>query len=213
MEDINHRYSEQGLLALLSMLYKGYGKFEADEIHQKYNISLPETINRRHFLNPMIAETEANERNMLRLAHQSSERTTDIIISLKHREFDSFVEKRRNQWFTDALLLNGSSEIPVNKAMLSINCPYFRNLFSGAYQEGKEVCLYLPKNFTIVLDILLNYLMMGVVIVPLDFTTQSWMELAELSEYFCMENLKAICESQLCGNVEKENSGELSLFS
>lgn len=27
MEEINHKYSQEGLLSLLSMLYKGYGKF------------------------------------------------------------------------------------------------------------------------------------------------------------------------------------------
>lgn len=35
--------------------------------------------------------------------------------------------------------------------------------------------------------------MMNVVVIPNDFTTQAWMDLAELGEYFCNESLKAIC--------------------
>jgi hypothetical protein len=81
----------------------------------------------------MIAETESNGRNMLKLAHQSSERTTEIIIPLKHGEFSCFLENRRQQWFTDAAIFINGSEIRVNKCMLSINSPYFRTLFSGNY--------------------------------------------------------------------------------
>lgn len=206
LEDINRQYSKTALLSLLEMLYKGYGKFQPDHIHIKYSISLPETINRRHFLNQMIAETESNERNVLKLAHQSAERTTEVIVPLKHSEFGNFMEKRHEQWFTDAALLANGSVIRVNKATLAMSSPYFRNLFSGSYQEGEEVRLYLPSNCSIVLNILINYLMMGVVVVTTDFTTQSWMELAELSEYFCLETLKAICESQLCSKVQKENT-------
>jgi hypothetical protein len=62
------------------------------------------------------------------------------------------------------------------------------------------------------MDILLNYLMMGVVVVPVDFSTQAWMELAELGEYFCQDSLKSICENQLCSKVQQENSGELEAF-
>jgi hypothetical protein len=71
------------------------------------------------------------------------------------------------------------------------------------------VRLTLAKSYTIVADILLNYLMMGVVVVPVDFTTQAWMELAELSEYFCLESLKNICENQLCSKVHQDNTSEL----
>lgn len=46
---------------------------------------------------------------MLKLAHQSNERTTEVIITLKQAEFSRFMEARRNQWFSDAsIILNGS---------------------------------------------------------------------------------------------------------
>lgn len=99
----------------------------------KYDITLPETINRRFFLNPIIAETESNGRNMLKLAHQTSEKTTEVIVALKHSDFSAFVEGRRQQWFTDASVLLNNCEIRVNKTMLAMNSPYFRSLFSGSY--------------------------------------------------------------------------------
>ena len=179
----------------------------------RYNISLPETLNRRFFVNPIIAEREANGRNMLKLAHQSNERSTEVIVSLKQDEFSSFLEGRRQQWFTDACIQLNGSEIRVNKTLLSINSPYFHSLFSGSFQESDEVRLTLAKNYTIVADILLNYLMMGAVVVPVDFTTQAWMELAELSEYFCLDSLKNICENQLCSKVNQDNVSELEAFS
>jgi hypothetical protein len=75
------------------------------------------------------------------------------------------------------------------------------------------VRLSLSKNYNIVVDILLNFLMMNVVVVPTDFTTQAWMDLTELAEYFCLDSLKGICESQLCGKVHKDNTSELEVFS
>jgi len=65
----------------------------------------------------------------------------------------------------------------VNRTLLSLGSAYFYNIFSGRFQEGEEVKLSLSKPYTIVLDIFLNYLMMGVVVVPADFTSQAWMEL------------------------------------
>lgn len=96
-------------MTLLETLYRGYGSVEQDEIHRRYEISLPETLNRRFFVNPLVADSEANGRNILKLAHQSNERTTEIIITLKQAEFSRFLEGRRQQWFSDgSVLLNGS---------------------------------------------------------------------------------------------------------
>jgi hypothetical protein len=47
--------------------------------------------------------------------------------------------------------------------------------------------------------------MMNVIVVPIDFTIQGWMDLTELGEYFCVDALKNICESQLCSKVQSEN--------
>ncbi len=213
LQDINRTYSSKQLTTIIEALYRGYGTISQDEIHMRYNIILPETLNRRFFVNPIIAEKEANGRNMLKLAHQCNERTTEVIISLKQDEFSCFLEGRRQQWFTDACIQLKDSEIRVNKTLLSINSPYFRSLFSGSFLENDEVRLTLHKNYTIVIDILLNYLMMAVVVIPVNFTTQAWMELAELSEYFSLHSLKNICENQLCLKVQQDNSGELEAFS
>ena len=147
----------------------------------KYDLGLPETLNRRHLVNRLAAESEPNERNMLKIAHQLNERSNELIVNLKRNEFERFLEGRRNEWYSDAVIIAGNSEIRVNRTLISLGSGYFYNIFSGRFQEGEEVRLSLAKPYTIVLDIFLNYLMMGVVVVPVDFTCQAWMELTELS--------------------------------
>jgi hypothetical protein len=87
-------------------------------------------------VNPLVAEREENGRNVLKLAHQSNERTTEVIVTLKQGEFSRFVEGRRMQWFSDASIILNGSEIRVNKTLLSINSTYFRNIFSGSFREN-----------------------------------------------------------------------------
>ena len=147
----------------------------------KYDLGLPETLNRRHLVNRLAAESEPNERNMLKMAHQLNERSNELIVNLKRNEFERFLEGRRNEWYSDAVIIAGNSEIRVNRTLISLGSGYFYNIFSGRFQEGEEVRLSLAKPYTIVLDIFLNYLMMGVVVEPVDFTCQAWMELTELS--------------------------------
>jgi hypothetical protein len=55
LEEINRKYSKSELLNILEALYRGYGTISQDQIHQKYEISLPETLNRRFFVNPLVA--------------------------------------------------------------------------------------------------------------------------------------------------------------
>lgn len=109
------------------------------------------------------------------MAHQLSERSNDLIFNLKRNEFERFLDRRRSEWFSDAVIRAENSEIRVNRTLLSIGSAYFYSIFSGRYQEGEEIKLTLARPYTIVLDIFLNYLMMGVIVVPVDFTTQAWM--------------------------------------
>lgn len=87
------------------------------------------------------------------------------------------MEGRRNEWYSDAVIFAGNSEIRVNRTLLSLGSAYFNSIFSAHFSEGDEVKLSLAKPYAIVIDIFLNYLMMGVIVVPIDFTTQAWMEL------------------------------------
>lgn len=57
---------------IFEALYRGYGKILKDDTHLKYDLNLPETLNRRYFVNLLTAEKEFNERNILKLAHQSN---------------------------------------------------------------------------------------------------------------------------------------------
>jgi hypothetical protein len=61
-----------------------------------------------------------------------------------------------------------------------MNSAYFRNIFSGNYAENDEVRFTFHKDSAIMFDVLLNYLMMNVLVVSNEFTTQNWMDLAQL---------------------------------
>lgn len=63
--------------------------------------------------------------------------------------------------------------------LLSSSSQYFKFLFSGSYAPNQTISLPLPKNYSVVVvNILLNFAMMGVTVVPEELTTESWMELA-----------------------------------
>jgi hypothetical protein len=62
------------------------------------------------------------------------------------------------------------------------------------------------------LEILANYLMLGVLVVPNDFSIEDWVKLIQLSDYLCMNGMKSISESHLCLRVNSSNLDKLSLL-
>jgi hypothetical protein len=65
----------------------------------------------------------------------------------------------------------GSSRINVNRMLLSLQSTYFNALFSGRYCEDGVVRLNLEKTYSpVVLDIILNSLMLGALVVPQDYS-------------------------------------------
>jgi len=81
LETIEGKYSKVELISHLECLYRGYGKIQ-DPVLYELGVTLPETQNRRWLLNRLL-EREPNERNMLAIATQINEKTTDLIVSLK----------------------------------------------------------------------------------------------------------------------------------
>lgn len=55
----------------------------------------------------------------------------------------------------------------------------------------------------------MSALMVGAVVVPVDYSIEGWMEVAELADYFCLAQVRATCESQLCSRVTLQNANEL----
>ena len=130
-----------------------------------------------------------------------------MIVSLKKEEFERLVERRRELWYIDSSIRVGKSSIPVNKQQICMNSPYFRHLLSSKF--SKEAELPLPATSPIVVEMLVGALTMGVLAVPLDYSLSGWMELAELTDYFCLNGLKSACEAQLCSKVSQDNYQEL----
>lgn len=82
---------------------------------------------------------------------------------------------------------------------------YFKCLFSGSYQTGDSFELGVDGP----LEVLLDYLTVGAVVVRADMNNQEWMALARLGEYLCLPHFKSVCEAQLCQRVSCDSLLEL----
>lgn len=172
---------------------------------------MSENLNRRWLLNQLLKD-EPNETNVLALAHSANEKTTDFVIPLKEDEFHRLYENRRNQWQLDDRILVGDTYIPVSKGLLALQSPYFRHLLSDKYRT-EDISLLLPYDSSpIVLEMILNGLMLGAMPVPKDYSLDGWIELTEIADYLCLEDIKNMCEIQLCGRVGESNVQILSDF-
>jgi hypothetical protein len=91
--------------------------------------------------------------------------------------------------------------VRANRQLLTLGSSYFGSLLSGSFKETDRVDFSHQGWSVIPFDILINYLMIGTVVVPVNFSLDSWMELAQMADYFCLNHLRSICESQLCTRI------------
>lgn len=77
---------------------------------------------------------------------------------------------------------------------------YFKNIFRS-FENNQEIRLDFLNCDQLIFQVLVNYLMMGVMVVPSDFSIEDWMKMAQVSDYLCLGIVKSICESQLCLRV------------
>ena len=135
------------------------------------------------------------------------------MVALVQEDFEAFLLSRRRQWFANATIELQGHEVRVNPTLLACRSTYFRHLFEGNWKEGQTIRLSLPSHYSIVVDVLLNFAMLGVLVIPCEFSTSAWMELAELADYFCMHDLTNICQNHLSARLNGENHSELERFS
>lgn len=82
------------------------------------------------------------------------------------------MENRRSLWYLDTEMLVGGTHIPVNQQLLSLQSPFFRALLSPHYREQAE--LPLEGVSAVVVDMVVNFLMVGVLAVPYDYSLEGW---------------------------------------
>lgn len=99
-----------------------------------------------------------------------------------------------------------------NRLLLTLGSSYFASLLSGSYRETDRIDFTHQGWSAIPFDILINYLMIGTVVVPSNFSLESWMELAQMADYLCLTHLRSICEAQLCTRIELSNLSRLQQF-
>jgi len=72
----------------------------------------------------------------------------------------------------DSILKVNKSELVVSGLQLSLLSPYFRCIFSGNYQ--KQATLPFNHISPIVVEIVLNAMMIGVLVVPQNYSLEGW---------------------------------------
>jgi hypothetical protein len=60
---------------------------------------------------------------------------------------------------------------------------------------------------------MVNFLLIGKIVIPYNMGLYNWMEFYELADYFCIDRLKLICEQQLRYLVTEYNCDEIMNFS
>lgn len=133
------------------------------------------------------------------------------MVTLKPDDLEKVLSRRRSLWHLDSCIRVGESLIPINRQQLSIQSPYFRHLLSSNFD--KETILPLGETSPIVVEMLLSALMVGVLAVPQDYSLEGWVELASLTDYFCLSSLKSACEIQLCSKIDDNNYSMLEKLS
>ena len=96
----------------------------------------------------------------------------------------------------------------IDKARVALSSKYFANLISGSYEE-KADGVYIPLSGSLLFETLLNFLTTGFVVVHKDVDYKFWVKLAELAEYFSLEQLLSICELQLISKIDEGCCQEL----
>lgn len=91
------------------------------------------------------------------------------------------------------IVINNEYVLPSNSLILSSGSKYFKNLFAGNFsddsssgksRENRTVKIWIPNGNVVLLEILLNFILVGMLVVPEHMSYQSWLELYELGDYF-----------------------------
>lgn len=128
-------------------------------------------------------------------------------------DFGDFLEYNRDKIVKDVkIIINKEFIIESSRVRLSIASIFFRNLLSSKFKETKEVEIYLPCGNIVLFEILLNYLLLGHLIVPYGMSHQSWIELYRLANYFSLKILEQVCLGQIHGKLTLTNVDEIMKF-
>lgn len=76
-------------------------------------------------------------------------------------------------------VINQEYVLKSNSAVIIAGCKYFKNIFSSKYKESQQnsnkvIQLELPNRNVVLMEILLNFLLTGLIIVPENMSLQSW---------------------------------------
>lgn len=96
-------------------------------------------------------------------------------MELGDEDFADFLESNRSRTIKDTrIVVNGDFMIESSRVRLSMAAPYFRFLFSGKWREINAIEISLPIENIVLFEILVNYLLLDLLIVPSSMNHQNW---------------------------------------
>ena len=97
------------------------------------------------------------------------------IVELNDEDFGNFLETNREKVYKDIkIVVNKEFIIESNLISLSLANNFFKNLLSGKYQVSSEISISLPCGNIVLFEILLNFLLEGLLVVPEEMESGSW---------------------------------------
>ncbi|XP_026279379.1 RCC1 and BTB domain-containing protein 1 isoform X1 [Frankliniella occidentalis] len=130
-------------------------------------------------------------------------------IQLEKKSSQSVADSLRlafdDQNTSDLTILVNGKNIHVHKSILKIRCEYFRNMFKDHWSEDKKSVLELKQFSYPVIKAFLQYLYTDELVIA----SECALELLDLANAYCEQQLKELCEQILKHGVNVENVATL----
>ncbi len=145
------------------------------------------------------------------LKTSKDQKVTKISCGFHKSELVQYIDNdRKNGLFCDITLLIGPRKHPISahRLVLSSASEYFKTMFTTNLKEGSQSTIELPKTEVSVMELLLDYVYVGV----LDVTDDTIEKLIRAANYFGMLDLYDKCVKYVKTRINNRNSIEILEF-
>jgi hypothetical protein len=127
------------------------------------------------------------------------------ITELSDALFSDFLEKTRQLTHPDlTLIINKTYILRSNSILLQCHSKFFRYLlaYESCLPSIRIMHLSIPNGNIVGFEIVLNYLLIGMLVVPADMPLQAWAELYEIADYCALFELKHIVVHAIWSKID-----------
>ena len=192
------------LQQLLRCLYDGYG---SHPLCARYSIRLPSKSDKR------IEDMKKAIDQKYESCYFSRYCQKQTHVELSDEDFADFLESNRERTVKDTkIVVNRDFMVESSRIRLSMASPYFRFLLSGKWREVNQVEINLPVENIVLFEVLVNYLLLDLLVVPSSMSHRNWIELFRLANFFSLQKLEYACECQIHSKMSASNVDEVAEF-